>query len=103
MTQDDSHSRIKVKCDFYPYSITCIWDEPGEVGINVDINLSLLTRSPALNISVQDTRGEREFPFPAIFGNTGLPFPPRKSVTEFSICILVPKIWEWNFPIPKWN
>ena len=42
-------------------------------------------------------RGEREFPFPAIFGNTGLPFPSRKSGMKFSTPIPVPEKGEWNF------
>ena len=45
------------------------------------------------------SRGEREFPFPAIFGNTTLLFPSRKSGMEFSTLIPVPENWEWNFPL----
>jgi len=55
-------------------------------------------------------RGEREFPFPIIPGNTGLQFPSRNLGREFSTRIPVPEIgngifhlhsrsrnWEWNF------
>ena len=58
-----------------------------------------------------ETRGEREFPFPAFPGNTGLrfpfpkigndfsfPFPFPKVGNAFSIPVPVPKIWECNLP-----
>ena len=45
-------------------------------------------------------RGEREFPFPAIPGNTGLPFPFPKIGNDFFIPIPVPKSWECNFSFP---
>ena len=43
------------------------------------------------------TRGEREFPFPTIFGNTGLRFPFPKFGNEFFIPVPVPKSWECFF------
>ena len=50
-------------------------------------------------------RGEREFPFPAIPGNTGLPFPFPKIGHDFFIP--VPKSWEcyfsFPFPFPKFG
>ena len=52
-------------------------------------------------------RGEREFPFPTIPGNTGLPFPFPKFGNEFFIPVPVPKSWECNFlfpfPFPKFG
>ena len=52
-------------------------------------------------------RGEREFPFPAIPGNTGLPFPFPKIGNDFFIPIPVPKSWEcyfsFPFPFPKFG
>ena len=49
-------------------------------------------------------RGEREFPFPTIPGNTSLPFPFPKVGNGFFIPIPAPKSWEWNssflFPFP---
>jgi hypothetical protein len=39
-------------------------------------------------------RGEREFPFPTIPGNTSLPFPFPKAGNGFFIPIPVPKSWE---------
>ena len=39
-------------------------------------------------------RGEREFPFPTIPGNTSLPFPFPKVGNGFFIPIPVPKSWE---------
>ena len=46
------------------------------------------------------SRGEREFPFPIIPGNTGLPFPFPKFGNEFFIPVPVPKNWECYFPFP---
>ena len=50
-------------------------------------------------------RGEREFPFPTIFGNAGLRFPFPKFGNEFFIP--VPKSWEcffrFPFPFPKFG
>ena len=50
-------------------------------------------------------RGEREFPFPAIPGNTGLPFPFPKIGNYFFIPVPVPKSWEcyFSFPFPKFG
>ena len=45
-------------------------------------------------------RDEREFPFPTIFGNTGLRFPFPKFGNEFFIPVPVPKSWECNSPFP---
>ena len=45
-------------------------------------------------------RGEREFPFPTIPGNTSLPFPFPKFGNEFFIPVPVPKSWECYFPFP---
>ena len=42
-------------------------------------------------------RGEREFPFPAIPGNTGLPFPFPKIGNDFFIPVPIPKSWESHF------
>ena len=44
---------------------------------------------------VKQDRGEREFPFPTIFGNTGLRFPFPKFGNEFFVP--VPKSWECFF------
>ena len=56
---------------------------------------------------VLHVRGEREFPFPTIPGNTGLPFPFPKFGNEFFIPVPVPKSWECNFlfpfPFPKFG
>ena len=51
------------------------------------------------------SRGEREFPFPTIPGNTGLPFPFPKFGNEFFIPVPVPKSWEcyFLFPFPKFG
>ena len=43
-------------------------------------------------------RGEREFSFPTIPGNTGLPFPFPKIGIDFFIP--VPKSWEYYFSFP---
>ena len=60
----------------------------------------------------QHQRGEREFPFLTIPGNTGLPFPfpkygneffhsrSQKLGMQFSIHVPVSKIRECNFPFP---
>ena len=52
-------------------------------------------------------RGEREFPFPAIPGNTSLPFPFPKIGNDFFILVPVPKGWEcyfsFPFPFPKFG
>ena len=58
------------------------------------------------NLTLQNqNRGEREFPFPAIPGNTGLPFPFPKIGNDFFIP--VPKNWEcyfsFPFPFPKFG
>ena len=62
------------------------------------INTSLRTDWP---------RAEREFPFPAIPGNTGLPFPFPKIGNDFFIPVPVPKSWEcyfsFPFPFPKFG
>ena len=45
-------------------------------------------------------RGEREFPFPAIPRNTGLPLPFPKIVNDFFIPVPVPKSWKCYFSFP---
>ena len=61
-----------------------------------------LAKHISADISFLDIRGEREFPFPTIPGNTSLPFPFPKVGNGFFIPIPVPKSWEWNssFPFP---
>ena len=58
---------------------------------------------PKCFICTARCRGEREFPFPTIPGNTSLPFPFPKVGNGFFIPIPVPKSWEYNcsFPFPK--
>ena len=62
-----------------------------------------------LTDSVTHGRGELEFPFPAIFGNTCHPFPSRKLGMEFSTPIPVPEKENGIFitvPVPEnceWN
>jgi len=62
---------------------------------------------PFFGSGVLQTRGEREFPFPTIPGNTGLPFPFPKFGNDFFIPVPVPKSWECNFlfpfPFPKFG
>ena len=48
-TQDDSHSRIKVKCVHYIHNLYMRRRLPH---INLDINLSVFTGSPALHCAV---------------------------------------------------